>query len=164
MVKNTNGRTVLLSDKDFINPDSKSRIKEIEERSFKKFTQSEFDEKIMNRENIWATYKFGEDDWKLLSNDRQRYEGFVCGFLEYYDSEVRNGMSDHGVFFHWGQWDKDPFCCVIFLDPAPTTKALKYSDSTDRFGNKYFGQIAEVDSPTSKASDPPRVPPPPPPY
>jgi len=164
-VTNTKGQ-ISLSNNDFVEDNKKLSPlvnKEIQDKSIKTYNAQKF-KKILKKKNIWAFYKFSKSDWDILVQDKTRYEGFVCGYLAYYDSEVRNGMSDHGVFFHWGQWNKDPYCCVIFLDPAPVTKELKYSNSTDRFGKKYFGQIVDVDSPLFIASDPPKVPPPPPPY
>jgi hypothetical protein len=158
---------ISISSKDFVknNKNETQEIKDIENRSFKKYSLSEIGKKFLHKDNIWAIYKFGESDWNLLLNARQRYEGFVCGYLEYYDSEVRNGMSDHEVFFHWGKWEgQADNCVVIFLDPAPKTKSLNISKSADRIGNKYYGAIEEVEPPNTKASDPPKVPPPPPPY
>ena len=133
-------------------------------KAFKKYSLKEFQDKILHVENIWAIYKFAPEDWELLYKDRQRYEGFASGFLQYYDSEVRNGMIDHEIFFHWGKWNEEDNQVVIFIYPKPMTEPLQITDYADRIGNKYIGGIREVEPPIYKASDPPKVPPPPPPY
>ena len=158
---------ISISSKDFIKKTGKltPAITGIEDRSFNRFTLDQLEEKMLRKENIWAIYKFGPSDWKLLYKNRQHYEGFACGYLQYYDTEVRNGMINHEIYFHWGNWDgQKEKCVVIFLYPGPQTKPLKISKSADLIGNKYYGAIEEVEPPLLKASDPPKVPPPPPPY
>ena len=166
LVQGTNIK-ISISSKDFIKktPKGTTAITAIEDRSFNRYTLDQLEEKMLNKDNIWAIYKFGPSDWKLLYKNRQHYEGFACGYLQYYDTEVRNGMINHEVYFHWGNWDgQKEKCVVIFLYPGPQTKALKISKNADRIGNKYYGAIEEVEPPLLKASDPPKVPPPPPPY
>ena len=157
-----------ITTEDYIQDHTKAKNKyeiiAIEDKAYKKYSLKEFQDKILHVENIWAIYKFAPEDWELLYKDRQRYEGFASGFLQYYDSEVRNGMIDHEIFFHWGKWNEEDNQVVIFIYPKPMTEPLQITDYADRIGNKYIGGIREVEPPIYKASDPPKVPPPPPPY
>jgi len=156
---------ISLTAKDSVNPSPTATDKEIEKRSIQVYPLKIFKEKILHKENIWQIYKFDQADWNLLVKDPTNYQNYVCGYLEYYDTETRNGMSDHGIFFHWGKWDKHPYCCVIFIDPPPMRKlpSFKNDPRADRWGNPYFGKIEEVDPPVNRVSDPPKPPPPPPP-
>src|ERR1700730_18087256 len=51
---------------------------------------NEFESNILQSKNIWAIYSFEQAVYDRYKNVKQRYEDIVCGFLQYYDREVRN--------------------------------------------------------------------------
>jgi hypothetical protein len=117
----------------------------------------QFKDKILKYENIWAIYSFKKEVYEKYSKDPKRYEDIVCGFLEYYDLEVRNGMTNHIIYFYWGKWKEDRNCVVIFIDKPPR-RAPEYSNEEGT-----VEVLLNVPSPIGQLSDPPKPPPPPPP-
>ncbi|HSZ31862.1 MAG TPA: hypothetical protein VK772_01050 [Puia sp.] len=135
----------------------------------------EFKSRLLNKNNIWVVYEFTPTNYKHIFEYRQRYEDLVCGFLQYYDREVRNGMSDHSIYFHWGNWQGKSNCVVIFIDEPPLRFPVKYTSGFyGKMGSyferenyntaPYYGGTLEIDPPSAGLSDPPKPPPPPPPY
>src|SRR5687767_2046540 len=50
--------------------------------------------------NIWVVHQYEET---IDEAGQKAYQDFVCGFLHYYDTELRNGSIDHIVHFKWEQ-------------------------------------------------------------
>src|SRR5688500_12990986 len=78
--------------------------------------------------NIWVRHEYKE----LLDDAGQKaYENFVCGFLQYYDTEVRNGSIDHIVHFKWDQIQSSGQSkmnkVTVYLNPPalPSARSLK---------------------------------------
>lgn len=73
--------------------------------------QDELEDCMKKKENVWMHFEL-----KYVMNDeaKERYENFVSGFLHYYDTEIRNGMTDHTF---WCDWKKKKV--TVYLDPAP---------------------------------------------
>jgi hypothetical protein len=135
----------------------------------------DFKKRLLNDKNIWVVYEFTQKDYKHIHEYRQRYEDHVCGFLQYYDREVRSGLTDHTIYFHWGNWRSKSNCVVIFIDEPPLKFPLKkplgiysntgsYNERENYNTAPYYGGTVEIDPPNAGLSDPPKPPPPPPPY
>jgi hypothetical protein len=134
-------------------------------------TLTDFEEDMLQEENIWVIYAWKGASYKnkqkryennkseRCEEDRQeRYEDIVCGFLQYYDLHVREGETNHTIYFHWGKLNKDSIESVtIFISPAPIQ--LAEGSSGD---NKYDSELAPPA--LGFNSNPPKPPPPPPPY
>ncbi len=118
-------------------------------------TVFEFETNLMQKENIWAIYKLDEE---FSRNKQQKYEHIVFGFLQYYDLQVKEGKTNHTIYFHWGKLNKvSKYCVALFISPAPVQLAERASGI-----HKYDN---EIEPPTSGfTSNPPKPPPPPPPY
>jgi hypothetical protein len=116
---------------------------------------AEFETYIMKKENIWVIYELEEE---FSGNQQERYEDFVCGYLQYHDLQVIKGKTNHTIYFHWGNLKKDSkYCVTVFISPAPEQLAERAS------GNHKYNN--EIDPPTLVFnSNPPKPPPPPPPY
>jgi hypothetical protein len=136
---------------------------------------AEFKTRLLNYNNVWVIYEFTPGNYEHIFKFRQRYEDLVGGFLQYYDREVRNGMTDHSIYFHWGNWHDKKHCVVIFIDEPPLKFPVKrplsvygktgsYFERQDYNSAPYYGGTIEIDPPTVRLSDPPKPPPPPPPY
>jgi hypothetical protein len=135
-------------------------------------TLTDFEEDMLKKENIWVIYEWIGASYKnkqkryennkseRCEEDRQeRYEDIVCGFLQYYDLQVREGETNHTIYFHWGKLNKGSKECVtIFISPAPLPLGEDKSD--------YYKGVKELNPPplSGFSSDPPKPPPPPPPY
>jgi hypothetical protein len=131
--------------------------------------QKRFETALLKNDNIWVIYKFSPLEYGNVHANRKSYESFVCGFLQYYDREVRNGMIDHTIYFHWGKWGSDPNCVVIFIDDPPRRYPTnnRLSNQIERkYPANYYDNTSEVQPPItqSKVTDPPKPPGPPPPY
>jgi hypothetical protein len=129
----------------------------------------DFRNALLNRKNIWVVYQF--EDKKLLNHFQskeyqQRYEDIVCGFLLYYDREVRNGLINHSIYFHWGEWIRNKYSVVIFINEPPLRRPNNNPlyERDQYVTSAYYGNTKEVEPPNSQLSDPPKPPPPPPPY
>jgi hypothetical protein len=146
------GHNIKLKNLDFARMSSK-----LEESSFKVYNDlNDFKDNILQSKNIWAIYRFKPNIYQKYERERYRYEDIVCGFLEYYDREVRNGMTDHAIYFHWGSWGTNTEdCVVIFIDKPPLRTPL--------YEAAYEEGTIEIDPPLGQVSDPPKPPPPPPP-
>jgi len=85
--------------------------------------QGLLEKKMTKRKNIWANYKF---DYRITDDIKSQYESFFSGFLHYYDTELRNGMSNHTM---WCNWHKkgDNDVVTVYLHPAPLRHKLKRS-------------------------------------
>ena len=146
--------------------------RDIEQKCYKKVTIDQFIN-ILNPMHIWAIYVFKNEHFADKIR-KQSYEDHVCGFLQYYDRETRNGMSDHSIYFHWGKWGDHSNCVVIFLDPPPARTARNRPPLYERINyetNDYYDIYREdIDiykdiplSPSGQISDPPKPGGPPPP-
>lgn len=155
--------SIILENLDYIEYDQ--RITELCYKVFE--NESEFIRALLNEANIWAVYRFEEEEYKRVWQKKQRYEDQVCGFLQYYDREVRNSMCNHTIYFHWGPWNDYDYNVVIFIAEPPLRRPpndyplyeRKYYETSP-----YYGGVREIDPPSSQLSDPPKPPPPPPPY
>ncbi len=139
----------------------------------------EFKVKLLKKNNIWVIYHFDRAYYEDIKRNKQRYEDIVCGFLQYYDREVRNGMTDHSIYFHWGNWKDKSDCVVIFINEPPLRFPVKnpisyYAEAGQKpdsyFERKnynttpYYKGTDEIEPPPNAGlSDPPKPPPPPPP-
>lgn len=157
--------------KDLPDPDPQKQATEIYDEIRKCFTVYEDsglrDKAIQDKANynVWVSHKFNKE---LKEKARRRYEDFVCGYLHYYDTEVRNNWIDHSVYFEWG---KD-YVTIYISPPAINENNYKPSPVGARShpgsnGKKSdSSQIYEntVGSPPGDAvSDPPPPSGPPPP-
>jgi hypothetical protein len=116
------------------------------ENCFKVFnTKAELEAtfKTTTKENIWARYEFEN---QISPETQLRYESFFSGFLYYYDTELRNGMSDHAMFCSWKKkFNKDKKTkhdiVTVYIDPAPLRNKLIATPGTKR-NTKMAGAIS----------------------
>ena len=99
-------------------------------------------------ENIWDIYSakdFGIKEMKDFDDaQRNSFESYVSGWLQYYDEVGRNKGIDHTLHFNYRDVD-----VVVYISPAP--------------GNSLNPITAPSATATSSTSDPksPTIPPPP---
>jgi hypothetical protein len=160
---NLTGYQLKLVNLDFIETD-----KDLVDRCYKVYKNLEdFKANILQSINIWAIYRFEEAIYKKYLSEKERYEDQVCGFLEYYDREVRNSMTNHTIYFYWGPWNDYEYNIIIFIDKPPLRRPYDNYPLYEReyYETKpFYGGTKEIDPPSSQLSDPPKPPPPPPPY
>jgi hypothetical protein len=108
----------------------------------------------------WVTYSFKK---KIGIKGQRSYEDFCCGFLRYYDIEVRNGSVDHNIYFEWGgPTQTNQFFVRIYITPKPYSQVIKpVSKTTSSSG--WVPVALGAPPPAAGTSDPPKPPPPPPP-
>ena len=116
--------------------------KEEKARCFKEYSSEiELKKELVDDDHLWIMHNLNNSFGKV---QRQRYEDFCCGFLAFYDTVVRGGLTDHTLYFIWGEKGAD---IKMYINPAPR----KGSFSID------------IVPPGMATSDPPAPPPPPPP-
>ena len=137
--------------------------RDIEEKCFRKVSISQFIQ-ILRDDHIWAIYAFNDESYYNKIN-KEKYQDQVCGFLQYYDTETRSGMMDHGIYFRWGKFRNYGNCVVIYLDPPPL-RGRKHPPQYERVNyetNGYYKYREDVTLPGGQISDPPKPGGPPPP-
>ena len=106
--------------------------------------------------NIWVVHQFEE----FLDDIGQKaYQDFVCGFLHYYDTELRNGSIDHIVHFKWEQRQtaQGKNYVTVYLNPPPrlTPAHPKFKPGEPNPPGS-FGSITDPPPPTGPPPPPPR--------
>ncbi len=101
--------------------------------------QQELEKQLEVSENEWGTY----EAYNFNDQQKNEFEFYFCGWLQYYDEISRNGGIDHTLYFKWSNTD-----VVVYISPAP--------------GNS----LNPITAPpaTSSTSDPKAPSAPPPPY
>jgi hypothetical protein len=119
--------------------------------------------KIKHEDNVW----FEKDFVSLDASQKIVVESYYCGYLDYYDQEVRSGLVDHDIHFEWSLRDGGSYL-KVYIWPAPVRRATVKSEAALRgpFSIKKFeglvgGEaIVPKDSsfpspPTGGTTDPP---------
>jgi hypothetical protein len=97
--------------------------------SFELFeTQEELEAKMKLAVNIWSFYEFENP---INDELKSRYETFFSGFLYYYDTELRNGMSDHTIWCDWKNKNNKDWV-TVYLHPKPLRHPFDIPDVKDR--------------------------------
>ena len=117
---------------------------------YKEFdTEQALKDEMENDPNIWVVHQY---DVELKEDAQRAYENFVCGFLQYYDTEVRNGSVDHVVHFKWeqiqtaGQSKKNKV--TVYLNPPALPSAAALTPGS-------FGSSTDPPSPSGPPPPPP---------
>jgi len=158
---------------DLPEPDLNKQTAEINEEIKKCYTV--YDDAVLRNKavhdkanyNIWVTHKFNKE---IGDKARRRYENFVCGYLHYYDTEVRNNWIDHSIYFEWG----NDYVTIYISPPAinasnykPSPLGTRSHPSSNGNGVKSDSSFAYEDTlgspPADAISDPPPPTGPPPP-
>ena len=117
----------------------------------------------------WVTYPLPisqpgpkHDHFNYHQRSQENYELFCGGWVQFYDSIVKKGDTDHKIYFFWKQYESvtlyidDPNAQDYIDDDAKHKEYIKNKPDA-----KYTVVLPYTPPP---AGDPPSVPAPPPPY